>query len=235
MQRTGRRGVCGLAIATTIVAGFCLGVAAHADEARTRETATRPPADDFGRRLAEAALERTGHAVRYDGRYRAIDYPGGDVPASIGVCSDVVIRSYRRLGIDLQVAVHEDMRSAFEAYPPLWGLTRPDPNIDHRRVPNLQRYFERMGALRPEPRTPEAFAPGDLVSWRLPGNRPHIGIVANERTTDGARPLVVHNVGAGPRLEDVLFAYPITGHYRYHPRAPDASEPATPTVAVERP
>lgn len=183
-------------------------------------------------RLVAAALERTRHEVRYDGRYVRLEYPGGDVPPEIGVCSDVVIRSYRAVGIDLQRAVHEDMRAHFAAYPNRWGLSRPDTNIDHRRVPNLRTFFARKGQSLPITRRPEAFRPGDLVSWALPGNLPHIGIVVDARSLDGRRPLIVHNVGAGPKLEDVLFAYPMTGHYRYPPArgAADDERPRDPAV-----
>ncbi|MEM6531828.1 MAG: DUF1287 domain-containing protein [Myxococcota bacterium] len=164
----------------------------------------------FGEELSQAALERTKHEVRYDGSYQRIDYPGGDVPADIGVCTDVVVRSYRTLGIDLQKLVHEDMRGAFSKYPPRWGLKGPDRNIDHRRVPNLRRFFERRGASLPVTRERKDYRPGDVVSWTVSGNRPHIGIVV-----DGG--FIVHNIGLGPKREDVLFAYPITGHYRFKP------------------
>lgn len=170
----------------------------------------------FGARLSEAALERTNHTVTYDGSYRAIEYPNGDVPNNVGVCTDVVIRAYRKLGIDLQKDVHEEMRAHFDEFPDNWGLTRPDPNIDHRRVPNLQALFSRKGAVLPISRDAADYAAGDLVTWIVPPNLPHIGIVVNRRTADGARPLVVHNIGRGPKLEDVLFRYPISGHYRYY-------------------
>lgn len=171
------------------------------------------PQSDFFARLSRAAVEQVLHPVVYDPSYRRIPYPGGDVPPGTGVCSDVVIRAYRAVGVDLQERVHEDMARAFSAYPRLWGLSQPDPNIDHRRVPNLATYLARHGAVRPISSRPEAYEPGDLVVWLLPGNRPHIGIVTARRTREG-RPLVVHNAGLGPRLEDVLFAFPITGHYR---------------------
>ena len=172
-------------------------------------------ADELTTRLVAAAVAQTGQHVVYDGSYRRIPYPGGDVPASVGVCTDVVIRAYRALGIDLQQRVHEDMRAAFSAYPRLWGMRAPDPNIDHRRVPNLQTFFRRRGAERSVSADPSAYAPGDLVTWMLPGNLPHIGIVTDQRTADGARPLVVHNIGRGPEVEDTLFTYPITGVFRY--------------------
>ncbi|MCJ8501572.1 DUF1287 domain-containing protein [Desulfatitalea alkaliphila] len=166
--------------------------------------------------LIRAAVAQTKTRVTYDGSYRRIPYPGGDVPAHIGVCTDVIIRAYRAVGVDLQERVHLDMKAAFDAYPPNWGLSRPDPNIDHRRVPNLQTYFRRRGAQLAVSDIAEDYQPGDMVTWRLPGNLPHIGLVTDQPSPDGRRRLIVHNIGRGPELEDVLFAYPITGHYRYH-------------------
>lgn len=165
--------------------------------------------------LIKSALAQTTQQVTYDGAYRRIGYPNGDVPANIGVCTDVIIRAYRAIGIDLQQRVHEDMRAAFAAYPKHWGLSKPDSNIDHRRVPNLQTYFRRQRAALAVTREASQFKAGDMVTWMLPGNLPHIGIVTNQHTPDGKRPLIVHNIGQGPRVEDMLFAYPITGHYRF--------------------
>jgi uncharacterized protein YijF (DUF1287 family) len=177
-----------------------------------------PPAASFAARLVDAAMERLDHEVTYDGSYRRIEYPNGDVPENVGVCTDLVIRAYRALGIDLQRAVHEDMKSSFEAYPRTWGLSGPDSNIDHRRVPNLQIFFERHGTVLPKSQDARDYRRGDLVTWMLPGNLPHIGIVASRRSADGRRPLIVHNIGNGPELDDVLFRFPITGHYRYDGR-----------------
>lgn len=176
-------------------------------------------ADTFTSDLVEAAMERTQHQVRYDGSYLKINYPNGDVPESIGVCTDVVIRSYRTLGVDLQQLVHEDMKANFAQYPSkrIWGLTRPDTNIDHRRVPNLQAFFKRHGKSIPVSQQSVSYKAGDIVTWMLPGNLPHIGILVSEKSSDGQRPLVVHNIGAGPVMEDMLFDYKITGHYRYEP------------------
>lgn len=169
-------------------------------------------------KLVAAAIERTRHSVTYDGSYLGIAYPGGDVPTTIGVCTDVVIRAYRAgLGIDLQKRVHEDMKAAFAAYPAIWGLRRPDTNIDHRRVPNLETFLTRHGEALPVSTKAEDYRPGDLVTWRLGGNLPHIGIVTDQRSRDGKRPLVAHNIGRGPKLEDMLFNYPVTGHFRYLP------------------
>ncbi len=173
-----------------------------------------PP--DFSKKLIKAAIERTKHIVRYDGSYRKISYPNGDVPDNVGVCTDLVIRSYRKLGIDLQKDIHEDMKENFDIYPKLWGLSKPDPNIDHRRVPNLQTLFKRKGILLPVTNNPNVYVAGDIVSWMLPGNLPHIGIVIDSRSGDGSKPLIVHNIGSGPVIEDILFEYQITGHYRYY-------------------
>jgi uncharacterized protein YijF (DUF1287 family) len=167
--------------------------------------------------LVDAALERTKHSVRYDGAYHSISYPNGDVPANIGVCTDVIIRSYRQLNVDLQALVHEDMLANFSEYPSkrIWGLSRPDSNIDHRRVPNLQTFFTRHGVVLPISQNAKAYRSGDIVTWMLPGNLPHIGIIVNQDVGDKEKPYVVHNIGSGPVLEDMLFDYQITGHYRY--------------------
>ena len=172
---------------------------------------------EFVQQVIEAALTQTNQRVRYDGSYRRISYPGGDVPSDIGVCTDVVIRAFRAAGVDLQQRVHEDMRRAFAAYPKVWGLARPDANIDHRRVPNLQTYFRRRGVELTDTNDPRDYVAGDLVTWMLPGNLPHIGIVTDQRTPDG-KPLIVHNIGNGPTVEDMLLRFPITGHYRYQGR-----------------
>ena len=177
---------------------------------------SRPLTENEARHLVAAAVAQTGTAVTYDGSYRRIAYPGGDVPENIGVCTDVVIRAYRMLGVDLQVKVHEDMKRAFASYPQLWGLASPDANIDHRRVPNLRTFFRRAGTELPVSREATSYRTGDVVTWMLPGNLPHIGIVTDQSSSSGV-PLVVHNIGRGPEVEDMLFAYPITGHYRYGP------------------
>jgi uncharacterized protein len=168
--------------------------------------------------LLEGAYLQVGRTASYDGAYRVIPYPGGDVPIEGGACTDVIIRAYRHAGIDLQVLVHEDMSRAFRAYPRLWGLSRPDPNIDHRRVPNLAIFLRRHGQVLPASDQAADYGPGDLVTWRLSSGVPHIGIVSDR--TSGASPLIVHNVGEGTKVEDVLFQYEITGHYRYLPEAP---------------
>lgn len=167
-------------------------------------------------RLVEAARSQIGVTVRYDPRYERLAFPGGDVPQERGVCTDVVVRAYRKLGVDLQELVHRDMKAAWNAYPKLWQLKHPDPNIDHRRVPNLATFFTRHGKSMTPAREGAAYQAGDVVTWMLPGNLPHIGIVSGQRSAAGV-PLVIHNIGRGTRIEDSLFAYPLTGHYRFNP------------------
>ena len=165
--------------------------------------------------LVQAAIERTHHHVTYDGKYRKIPYPMGDVPDKVGVCTDVIIRSYRALGVDLQQLVHEDMQAHFEDYPKRWGLHKPDSNIDHRRVPNLQTFFTRHGTALPISSRESDYVPGDVVTWTVANHLPHIGIVTHITAPKTNRPMIVHNIGKGPTLEDMLFDFPITGHYRY--------------------
>lgn len=177
-------------------------------------------ANSFNQKLSNAALGRLRSKVRYDGSYVSIAYPGGDVSPHVGVCTDVIIRSYRKLGIDLQEQVHRDMSAAFNTYPNprKWGLSKPDTNIDHRRVYNLRNFFQRRGAALPITHNPLNYKPGDLVSWMVGPDLPHIGIVVDKRSkADPNRFMVVHNIAHGPQLEDMLFAFPITGHYRYTP------------------
>lgn len=163
--------------------------------------------------LVAAARAQVGVTVSYDGSYRRLHYPGGDVALDRGVCSDVLVRAYRQVGIDLQVLVHDDMTRSWSEYPHLWGLQRPDPNIDHRRVPNLAVFFRRHGATLPTATDAALYSAGDIVTWRLRGGLPHIGIVSSKLV--GTRPLAIHNIGSGAREEDVLFDYSITGHFRY--------------------
>ena len=193
------------------------GQAAAAPPRPATQTAARPSSGSvFLDRLVEAAVERTTHEVRYDPSYFVIDYPGGDVPAEVGVCTDEVIRSYRAVGVDLQRLVHEDMERDFAAYPRAWGLKKTDKNIDHRRVPNLQKFFERQGASLPLTGDARDYRPGDVVTWDLGGGLTHIGLVVNVPSdADASRMQIVHNIGAGPKMEDVLFGWKITGHYRY--------------------
>ncbi len=185
---------------------FCLWVLCEAIGAQDARNES-----PFAARLVEAANFRATQTVRYDPAYVVLDYPGGDVPADTGVCTDEVIRAYRSLGIDLQKLVHEDMKAAFSAYPQLWGLKRPDRNIDHRRVPNLETFFRRQGA---EVTGAEKgrYLPGDLVTWDLNGKGLwHIGMVVANDT-------FVHNIGAGPELTKGIGQWKVIGHFRYHPK-----------------
>lgn len=170
---------------------------------------------NFYNDLADSTLTLTKQKVQYDPSYFRLDYPNGDVPANKGVCTDVVIRAYRKMGIDLQKEVHEDMRKNFEAYPKNWGLSKPDKNIDHRRVPNLMTFFSRKGSSLPLSHRAEDYTPGDVVCWDLGSGLTHIGIVVKQKSGDGKRHLIVHNIGAGQVLQDCLFSYTIIGHYRY--------------------
>ena len=161
------------------------------------------------------ALEIIDPTIKYTPDYVSIAYPNGDVPAKTGVCTDVIIRAYRKLSIDLQKEVHEDMRNSFEMYPKTWGLNRPDTNIDHRRVPNLETFFRRKGKELPITQNADDYKTGAMVTWMINDKMPHIGIVTNRLTKDGKRRLIVHNVGGGQVLEDCLFKYRITGHFVY--------------------
>ncbi|HEX7318391.1 MAG TPA: DUF1287 domain-containing protein [Pyrinomonadaceae bacterium] len=197
--------------------------AATPQTVRQSEAGRKPSSGSpFLDRLSDAAVERTSHEVRYDPTYFRIDYPGGDVPAEVGVCTDEVIRSYRALGVDLQQLVHEDMKPNFALYPRKWGLKKPDTNIDHRRVPNLMVYFERQGAALPITDDARDYKPGDVVTWDLGNGLTHIGIVvAVPSSSDESRLQIVHNIGAGPKMEDVLFAWKVTGHYRFSGPKPE--------------
>lgn len=168
-------------------------------------------------RLVEAARAQIGVTVLYDPGYVKLGYPGGDVPQDRGVCTDVVVRAYRKVGADLQVLVHQDMKRAWSAYSNTWRMKGTDRNIDHRRVPNLATFLARHGQVVRDLKTPAAFLPGDVVTWRLASGVPHIGLVS-DRKGDSGTPLVIHNIGSGTQEEDVLFSYTVTGHYRYAPR-----------------
>jgi uncharacterized protein len=170
---------------------------------------------DFTTRFCQAAMALTKQQVSYDPSYFKIAYPGGDVPADKGVCTDVVIRTYRALGVDLQKLVHEDMKNNFSRYPRNWGLKKTDRNIDHRRVPNLMTFFSRHGKSLSISQDPSTYKAGDIVTWNLGNNVPHIGIVIDKKSTDNRRPLIVHNIGLGQEISDCLLNYQITGHYRY--------------------
>jgi uncharacterized protein YijF (DUF1287 family) len=201
-----------LALATipalTAPARLAVAQSNPSSEARRRE---------FTQRLVAAAIDRTHHVVRYDPAYVRIPYPGGDVPADTGVCTDEIIRSYRSVGVDLQKEVHEDMAQNFDLYPRRWRWlnSHPDSNIDHRRVPNLMVFFARKGESLPLSGRAEDYAPGDIVIWDLGGGVPHVGLVVDQKSSQSGRYMIVHNIGQGPRMEDVLFNWKITGHYHY--------------------
>jgi len=196
-----------------MIAVVSLVVAAAVTTASASVAGELPP--DL-RRLVDGAQAQVGVTVHYDPSYVSLPFPGGDVPADRGVCTDVIVRAYRTIGVDLQLLVHQDMNQALAAYPRKWGPRRPDPSIDHRRVENLAVFFARNGANLPVSTKAQDYRPGDIVTWRLPGGQPHIGLVSDRSA--GGTPLMVHNIGAGARIEDVLFAYTVTGHYRYVPR-----------------
>lgn len=170
--------------------------------------------EDFYSRLSDSAISLTKEHVIYDPTYFVLEYPNGDVPKTKGVCTDVVIRAYRKLGIDLQKEVHEDMASHFNLYPKNWGRKTTDKNIDHRRVLNLMTFFSRKGKRLPITQNPEDYKPGDIVCWNLYGGVNHIGIVVNVKNGQGTN-MIVHNIGEGQNLNDCLFSYKIIGHYRY--------------------
>ena len=175
---------------------------------------TEPISSPSIRAVVEAARSQVDVTTIYDPAYVKLAYPGGDVPLERGVCTDVVIRAFRAAGVDLQKAVHEDMRRSFKSYPRRWGLSRPDPNIDHRRVPNLMVYFDRQGKSVVVSADSADYVAGDVVTWDLGGGVPHIGIVSADSDPASNRRFIVHNIGQGAKLEDVLFAWKITGHYR---------------------
>ena len=171
--------------------------------------------NDFFNRLSIAGVELTKQQVDYDPSYFSIPYPNGDVPEGKGVCTDVIVRAYRKLNIDLQKEVHEDMKANFSKYPKNWGLSKTDKNIDHRRVPNLMVFFSRFGEVKSTSNNAEDYLPGDIVCWNLGGGITHIGLVVNKKSTNGNRYLIVHNIGGGQVLADCLFDYKIIGHYRF--------------------
>ncbi len=193
-----------LALAT----GPSFGQAAESPSAGTREL---PPAV---RTVVDSAKAQIHVTTEYDPSYVRLSYPGGDVPPETGVCADVIIRAFRKAGVDLQKEIHEDMARKFTAYPQRWGLKRPDTNIDHRRVPNLMTFFRRAGKELPITAQAGDYLPGDVVAWDLGGGVTHIGIVSEDRSGGGRR-WMVHNIGRGARLEDVMFSWKVIGHYRY--------------------
>ena len=223
MTKPSRRNFClSVTASAAVVTGLTsrklnIGVAEAGNPLQSRKPFAWPTPE--ATRLIAAAETQVGKTIGYDGSYVALQYPMGDIPRQIGVCTDVVIRAYRdAFGIDLQRQIHEDMKLAFSSYPNIWGLKRPDRNIDHRRVPNMERFFARKNARLDIGSLGSDFRPGDLVSQRLPNNLPHIGIVSHFASRDGKRPLVIHNIGNGTQIEDRLFDFRIVGHFRYLPQ-----------------
>lgn len=213
MNRSPGRRSARLALAAVgLMSGVLLGGCRRPSDAADPRPPARPAPPSPP--IVAAAREQVGRTVTYDPTHARLDYPGGDVPLDRGVCTDVIIRALRdALGMDLQRLVHEDMHAHFGRYPRQWGLTRPDANIDHRRVPNLRCFFRRQGWELPATDVPSDYLPGDIVTCTVPAGRPHIMIVS-DRTNAGRTPLVIHNLGAGAREDDALFAFPLTGHYR---------------------
>ncbi len=181
--------------------------------------------------LVQAARKQIGVTLSYDPSYRSIPYPNGDVPLETGVCTDVVIRALRLLGVDLQKLIHEDMRKNFSKYPKIWGLKKPDKNIDHRRVPNIRCWMKRQQWALPISNNPNDYKAGDIVTWDLSSGVPHIGIVSDKKI--GQRPLIIHNIGAGAQEEDCLFEFTLTGHYR--PKIIKVTYPSSPTSVQSTP
>ena len=211
------------ALTFTIVA-LLLAASCEKQVARTRPL--KPPEQDIEvhtlapdsspalKAIIDGAIDQIGKTTSYDPSYQKLDYPDGDVPIETGVCSDVIVRAFRKANIDLQKDVHEDMKTNFSAYPTRWGLKAPDANIDHRRVPNLMTYFSRHGKSLSTSDS-DSFLPGDVVTWDLGTGTDHVGMLVNVWYKPARHYLIVHNIGAGTRMEDVLFAWKITGHYRY--------------------
>ena len=213
----------GSVIAVTITAG-CGSRGSDAAAASKRTAAQAATVEALNRRpisaipqikmIVDSALEQTKQTFEYDPSYAKLDYPNGDVPIERGVCADVIVRALRKAGVDLQKEVHEDMVRHFAAYPKNWGARRPDSNIDHRRVPNLMTFFDRQSRAVPITRKPSDYFPGDVVAWELDNRLLHIGLVTDAVAESTQNYLIVHNIGAGARLEDVLMNWKIIGHYR---------------------
>lgn len=185
------------------------------DETTIKKDTVNDDVSNFRKNISQKALSIVDASIRYTPDYVSISYPNGDVPAKTGVCTDVIIRSYRKLGIDLQKEVHEDMRANFSVYPKNWGATKTDTNIDHRRVPNLETFFTRKGKKLTVTQNADDYKTGAIVTWMINDKLPHIGIVTNKLSKDGKRRLIVHNVGGGQVLEDCLFKYNLVGHFVY--------------------
>jgi uncharacterized protein YijF (DUF1287 family) len=230
MMHQARVGYLGAALILTLTSCSFPSASPHTAPAQARQPRPTPspiravnPSDPPLKRVIDASVEQTAYTFSYDPAYVKLSYPGGDVPRETGVCADVVVRAFRQAGVDLQKELHEDMKASFAAYPNNWGARRPDPNIDHRRVANLMTYFERRGKALAVSTDPQQYRPGDVVAWELGNGRLHIGMVADMKVEGQPRYALVHNIAAGARLEDVLFAWKIIGHYRYFAERQPAS------------
>lgn len=210
-----------LLIVLTLVFGLACGPdSTNASSSSTAVAPDRLRVDEVEsgeiRKILESAMEQTKVTTNYSQKYYVIAYPNGDVPAETGACTDVIVRAFRKAGIDLQREVHLDMKDNFRSYPQKWGLPGPDTNIDHRRVPNLQTFFTRRGKSLPVSSNPAHYLPGDIVTWDLDGKgMTHIGFVSNRFSEETGRYLIIHNIGGGTSLEDRLFDWKITGRFRY--------------------
>jgi uncharacterized protein YijF (DUF1287 family) len=217
--RSIQRALCLLAAGLFFIAPIsgCASRRANAEAASAKvQSLARRPISDLPqiKSVVQSAIDQTLRTFDYDPSYAKLDYPGGDIPIERGVCADVIVRAFRSAGVDLQKEVHEDMTQSFAAYPARWGARRPDSNIDHRRVPNLMTFFEREGKSVSITRNSADYIPGDVVSWELENHATHIGLVIDAVADGTPNYLIVHNIGAGARIEDVLMAWKITGHYR---------------------
>ncbi|HEU4391273.1 MAG TPA: DUF1287 domain-containing protein [Blastocatellia bacterium] len=203
----------GLCLITLLLTG-CSPPASNAGAQQTPRPRELPTNATPREKIIAAALEQTTYTLSYDPAYVKLDYPGGDIPIDRGVCADVIVRAFRKAGVDLQKDVHEDMKRDFGAYPRIWGARAPDPNIDHRRVANLMKYFTRKSWSLALSNDTGGYVPGDVVAWDLGGGLLHIGLLTDEKSDSSGRYLVVHNIGSGAQLQDVLFSWKIIGHYR---------------------
>jgi uncharacterized protein YijF (DUF1287 family) len=192
----------------------CLGAVGGLLPGQVNPAAADTPAAKRAQ-LVSAAYAQIGVTTAYDPAYTKLAYPGGDVPADRGVCTDVVIRALRKVNVDLQVLVHDDIARVPQAYPHDWPGPVPDANIDHRRVPNLMVYLQREGRQLPLTRVETDYLPGDIVVWRLPSGQLHVGIVTDRIVAGTRRPMMVHNIGQGAQCEDVLFQFTPVAHYRW--------------------
>lgn len=204
-----------------VLVSFLLFQACKSENSQSQniETERNENLSEAQQKISDAAISIVDPTIVYDPSYFVIPYPNGEIPEGKGVCTDVVVRTYRALGIDLQKEVHEDMMANFVLYPNIWQLSKPDKNIDHRRVPNLMVFFSRFGTEKPITQNAADFLPGEIVCWRLGNGMTHIGVLVDKKSENHEGYQLVHNIGAGQIMEDVLFDYEIIGHYFYAPNS----------------